>query len=65
MIYDYRCDSCSHEFGVRKPMRESDTSEACPQCRRPARKLISRSSFLLKGGGWFKDRYGLSTSPGG
>lgn len=61
--YDYRCDPCAHSFVVKKPMSQSDSSEDCPKCAEPARKTVSRSSFLLKGRGWYKDGYS-SQSPG-
>jgi putative FmdB family regulatory protein len=32
-------------------------SIACPKCGNPARKIISRCSFELKGGGWYTDGY--------
>lgn len=30
----------------------------CPCCSGKARKIISRCSFELKGGGWYADGYG-------
>ncbi|HEY6911637.1 MAG TPA: FmdB family zinc ribbon protein, partial [Myxococcales bacterium] len=33
----------------------------CDKCGGPVRRLISRSSFALRGGGWYADGY----SPGG
>jgi putative FmdB family regulatory protein len=29
----------------------------CPVCRQKAKKIISRCSFKLKGGGWYADGY--------
>jgi hypothetical protein len=29
----------------------------CPDCSGPVKKLMSRSSFQLKGGGWYSDGY--------
>ena len=30
----------------------------CPICNNTAKRIISLSSFELKGGGWYKDGYG-------
>jgi predicted nucleic acid-binding Zn ribbon protein len=38
----------------------------CPTCGDDhVRKLISQTSFVLKGGGWYKDHYGLKGASGG
>ena len=29
----------------------------CPKCHQKAKKIISRCSFKLKGGGWYADGY--------
>ncbi len=61
-IYEYACDDCSHTFELLRKV--SDTSlPACPECESThVRKLISRTSFVLKGGGWYRDHYGLKSS---
>jgi len=38
--------------------------KTCPKCGENAlERLISRSSFALKGGGWYADGYGADTTP--
>lgn len=62
-IYEYVCESCleaAHE--IHKPVREMDTPEACPTCNGLMTRLISKTSFQLKGGGWFRDGYSSSSS---
>jgi len=52
--YNYRCknEECKHEFQVVHKM--SDSSPPCPKCScEEVEKLISKSSFVLKGSGWF------------
>lgn len=54
-IYEYQCQKCGH-FEVTqkitgKPLRR------CPTCRRAVKKLISNSSFQLKGTGWYLTDY--------
>jgi putative FmdB family regulatory protein len=55
-IYEYRCEKC----GVfEQTQRITDPAlERCPTCRRKVRRLISHTSFQLKGGGWYVTDYG-------
>jgi putative FmdB family regulatory protein len=63
-IYEYRCPSCGAEF--ERKMKISDPNPPCPSCDAPeVRKLVSRSSFQLKGSGWYSDHYGLKSGGGG
>ena len=56
-IYEYACDKCSHEFEVEQRITDAPV-KTCPSCRgRKVRRLISRTSFVLKGGGWYSDLY--------
>lgn len=62
-IYDYCCEKCGHEFEREQRITE-DPIRRCPKCRSlRAKRLISRTSFVLKGGGWYKDLYS-SPRPG-
>lgn len=59
-IYEYRCESCGHQF--EKMVKMGAQAPACPECAAAdVRKLISASSFHLKGSGWYKDHYGLKS----
>ncbi|EIJ42380.1 putative regulatory protein, FmdB family [Beggiatoa alba B18LD] len=52
-IYEYRCESCSHELEVLQKMSE-DPLEECPACHQKTLvKLISAAGFQLKGTGWY------------
>ena len=63
-IYEYRCGTCSHEF--EQMVKLSDPTPPCPRCgATEVRKLVSASSFQLKGGGWYKDHYGLKSGSSG
>lgn len=55
--YEYRCDACEDEFEVEKRM--SDPVQApCPSCGSArTHRLISHSSFVLKGSGWYVTDY--------
>jgi putative FmdB family regulatory protein len=59
-IYEYRCDKCEHEF-EREQRISDDPVKTCPECRsRKVKRLISQTSFVLKGGGWYSDLYSSS-----
>jgi len=56
-IYEYQCKSCGTTIEAiqkfdDKPLRK------CRECSGKLEKLISRTSFQLKGGGWFAQGYG-------
>ncbi len=53
-IYEYRCDSCSHEFETIQKLSESPLTR-CPACaEEKLRKKVSAAGFRLKGGGWYE-----------
>jgi putative FmdB family regulatory protein len=59
-IYEYVCQACAR---VSEHMQKvSDPPpDACPACGRgPLVKAVSRTSFQLKGGGWYADLYASS-----
>ena len=56
-IYDYGCKACDHEFEREQRISEKPLKK-CPACGKlQAKRLISRTSFVLKGGGWHSDLY--------
>jgi putative FmdB family regulatory protein len=59
-VYEYECQSCNEEIEVWQNLSE-DPLSTCPSCGGELKKIISMSSFQLKGGGWFADGY--SSSP--
>ncbi|EGB16185.1 regulatory protein, FmdB family [Pseudodesulfovibrio mercurii] len=56
-IYEYQCQSCHAVFEEWQSGFEEHEMR-CPECGGESKKLISHSSFHLKGGGWFADGYG-------
>jgi len=56
-IYEYKCESCDHQF--EKLVRISADAPPCEVCGAKVKKLVSAAGFILKGGGWYKDHYGL------
>lgn len=62
-IYEYACEKCGHEFERSQRITE-DPVKTCPSCKaKKVRRLISRTAFVLKGGGWYSDLYS-SSKPG-
>lgn len=56
-IYEYRCGACGDEFEIIQRISEGPL-ERCDKCGGKLEKLLSRTAFLLKGGGWYADGYG-------
>ena len=53
--HEYRCGACGHEFEIEQRIT-ADRLTDCPACKQPKlERLISASSFTLKGGGWYRD----------
>jgi putative FmdB family regulatory protein len=55
-MYEYKCESCSKQFELRQKFSDSPVKE-CPVCGGSVTKLISATSFALKGGGWHNENY--------
>jgi putative FmdB family regulatory protein len=55
-IYEYQCDNCSRRFEVMQRMTEPLLA-TCEQCGGHVRRLISQTSFVLKGNGWYVTDY--------
>lgn len=54
-IYEYRCEKCG-EFEHTQRITDPPL-DRCPTCRRKVRRLISNTSFQLKGSGWYVTDY--------
>jgi putative FmdB family regulatory protein len=63
-IYEYECEKCGHRLEVMQRI-SAEPLKRCPKDQCPKKrhgkgklkKLISQTSFSLKGGGWAKDGY--------
>ncbi|WP_404373070.1 FmdB family zinc ribbon protein [Corallococcus coralloides] len=65
-IYEYGCSACGKTIDVLQKMSDP-TPPACTACgaQGTLSKQVSRSSFHLKGGGWYSDLYGSTKKDGG
>lgn len=64
MIYEYRCSSCGHIQEVWQKMSDPGP-ETCEKCAAPApEKIISRTSFALRGDGWYATDYKKAPNAG-
>ncbi len=55
-IYEYECNKCKKKLEVVQKFNDPLLTE-CPECRGQLRKLISNTSFVLKGDGWYVSDY--------
>lgn len=57
-IYEYYCDACGHEFEVMQKINDKPIRK-CESCGKlKAKRAISKTSFVLKGSGWYVTDYG-------
>ncbi len=55
-IYEYRCNKCG-QFEIMQKITDP-ALKRCPTCQSKVTKLISNTSFQLKGSGWYITDYG-------
>mgnify|MGYP003381556239 CR=1 FL=1 len=60
-VYEFQCKQCNQIFEYQQRLADEPKS-ICEACGGALEKLISRSAFQFKGGGWYKDLY-ASTKP--
>jgi len=61
-IYEYQCEKCENQFEMLQKITAEPLKE-CPECGGPVHKLVSSTSFILKGGGWYATEYGKNRKP--
>ncbi len=55
-IYEYECLNCGKQCEVIQKFDDEPLS-SCPDCGGHVHKLISQTSFVLKGTGWYVTDY--------
>lgn len=57
MLFDFQCQHCGK---VEERLVRSGDTQQC-ECGYVMKKLVTGTSFSLKGNGWERDGYGLRT----
>jgi putative FmdB family regulatory protein len=55
-IYEYECTKCGHQIEAWQKFSDPPLTE-CEHCHGKMKKLISQSTFHLKGSGWYVTDY--------
>lgn len=55
-IYEYECASCKKTLEIMQKFSDPPLA-SCPECAQPVKKVMSRTSFQLKGTGWYATDY--------
>jgi len=55
-IYEYRCKKCGQHVELIQKVGEV-ARRKCEKCGGRLEKLVSRTAFVLKGGGWYNEGY--------
>lgn len=60
-VYEYECAACEKVYEIHQGISDAPLA-SCSVCGGDVKKIVSMSSFHLKGGGWYSDGY-ASGSP--
>jgi putative FmdB family regulatory protein len=60
-IYEYKCSECGKVFEALQKFTDAPL-ERCKFCEGPVERLISNTSFQLKGSGWYLTDYARKSS---
>lgn len=63
-IYEYICDACGKKFELIENFH-NDKEKDCQYCSGRAKRVVSQSSFVLKGTGWYLTDYAKKSSQQG
>jgi putative FmdB family regulatory protein len=55
-IYEYECSGCGKRHEVMQKITDAPLAK-CPECGGDLKKMISNTSFVLKGTGWYMTDY--------
>ena len=55
-IYEYACEKCNKHFEVMQKITDESLT-TCSDCKGRLKKMISNTSFVLKGTGWYATDY--------
>jgi len=63
-IYEYGCTKCGKTHEIMQKFSDAPLSK-CPDCGGKVRKMISNTSFVLKGTGWYATDYASGKASSG
>ena len=55
-VYEYECTKCNKHFEIMRKISD-DPLTSCRECGGDLKKLITNTSFVLKGSGWYVTDY--------
>ena len=61
-IYKYACEKCGSQVEVIQKISDPPLKR-CAKCRGKLAKVVSRTSFQLKGSGWYATDYPTAKTP--
>jgi putative FmdB family regulatory protein len=61
-IYEYVCEKCNSHIEVMQKISDPPLKR-CEKCRGKLEKIFSRTSFQLKGSGWYTSDYSSKSAP--
>lgn len=62
-VYEYQCQKCGKRHEVMQKFSDPLLT-TCPVCKGKLKKLISNTSFVLKGTGWYVTDYARKDNGG-
>jgi len=62
-IYEYKCRKCGKQFEALQGINDPDV-KSCKFCRGRVHKMMSMTSFSLKGTGWYATDYASKKTQG-
>lgn len=60
-IYEYICEKCGSHIEAMQKVSDAPLKR-CQKCRGKLEKVVSRTSFQLKGSGWYLSDYSRKSS---
>jgi len=61
-VYEYKCKKCNKITEIMQKFSD-EPLKSCQYCSGEVEKIISQSSFVLKGSGWYKTDYAKKKEP--
>lgn len=56
-VYEYECDNCGNVFEITQRVSDPAPTECLSCGKGPLHKIISKTTFQLKGTGWYASDY--------